>query len=229
MPLPRISHLRRPNHPHLPHLVNAHNSLIFDNVLNDLIDPIIECDEKWGSWSRSISYKPTATQIFTKVLISTKTSYGTTHTCSSTCGKVCYADVKTLNSSIWSSTSTEFDTYVSYVTYKGTTPGCSIPPASCTSMLDDFDRSTYAYNQWELGPRTDPEPPWPRTPACQQCRRSSCIIEADGNVELIYWPVATNQSRDMCTDFPTEKLTDPFQPVTRTCNLNVISQLKDQN
>jgi hypothetical protein len=145
--------------------------------------------------------------------VSTETSYEFTYTCSSTCGDVCYADVTTFRTDISEITSTQEETITAWSRYNGSTPTCTVPGPACTSLWDIWTASQQFYMSWynRDGPDSE-EPPWPyATPACSLCRSTGCYIQGGGKLNLYYWPVPKNVSRDMCTDFPSKGYYDPWQ------------------
>lgn len=173
---------------------------------------MLACDDKWSSWYSSSLWTSTVTseKTYTKVVVQTQTFYESTWTCSSTCGDVCYADATTTSSSIFEITTTSASTDYWYRPFNKTTPSCSIPLSSCSSIHSVWSSSVAEYIKWEGGWWFATPPEWPySTPGCKWC--NDCYITAEGKVQLFYWPVPATATRDMCTDFPSGgRMTDPW-------------------
>jgi hypothetical protein len=171
-----------------------------------LTDPVLACNDEWLAYS-SISHSfglPVASVWNTTVTYHDTTTVVESWSCSSTCGNVCYADVKPTDFVTTTSVVVHTIEQTDYLSYTGPKPTCTVPLASCTSMWEVWSQSTSVYVSWATDwSATGAEPPWPSVqPGCEYCSTTGCWILAEGTVELLYWPEPTTVSRDMCTDVP---------------------------
>jgi hypothetical protein len=172
---------------------------------------MLVCDDKWSSWySSSIkSHTVTSMRSYTKVIVHTEIVYKSTWTCSSTCGNICYADATTTDSSVYEITTTRTSTDYWIQPFNDTTPGCSIPLSSCSSIHSVWSSSVADWIKWDGGWWFETPPAWPySTPGCKWC--NDCYITAGGKLQLFYWPMPETVTRDMCATFPTMGYTDPW-------------------
>jgi hypothetical protein len=92
-----------------------------------------------------------------------------------------------------------------WANFTATTPPCSIPPSQCAFLKSSFTASSYAaletdcYYAYRPGPHcaTESENLSKGGASC-----GKCTIVGD-TVEVIYWPVPSTVSRDMCATAPT--------------------------
>lgn len=121
------------------------------------------------------------------------------------------------------STKTYGDTY--YYAYPSASPTCTIQPSDCDPLWADYSASLTAWRQGSNATSIGTAPQAqitqsPQTPPCQNQSEASryaaaassiygcglCTIFGDA-VELVYFPVPTTVSRDMCATTPSTSLT----------------------
>lgn len=110
---------------------------------------------------------------------------------------------------------TGYSTYLATLNsnYNAPSPTCSISPSDCDPLW-----STYLSSLSALGPQAT-SPPLTTPPCLNQSAAASsasfnsmiygcgkCTVYGEG-VQLVYWPVPTTVSRDMCASTPTANLT----------------------
>lgn len=102
------------------------------------------------------------------------------------------------------------------ITYTGPAPSCSLLPSDCswlrTSYLSAQSSYTSSLSKYPDAPPGD-SPTVPRCyingPQLDVC--GQCTIHGD-HVELLYFPVSTSVSRDMCATTPTSQVICPYGP-----------------
>ena len=191
-------------------------SLQFLQHSNPTKDSALICDDAlfWYSRSSMLSGSSISEKNITYLASVTNTYYDVTHTCSSTCGNVCYADATTTGSSVFITTITDYDIETVRASYTGIRPNCTVPLSSCSSLWQAYSSRVDNYNSWAGGllPVDAPEPNIGRDPNCKlNTKCPGCYIMGGGKLQLYYWPVPQTVSRDMCADFPDQRLRTAFQ------------------
>jgi hypothetical protein len=163
------------------------------------------CDAAWNSYSdASFSYwlRQYSTNTEKIAYTSTSTSYAVSYSIYSSCNtSISYATPITLNSS---SVITQVNTITTYITtfsdYTSPKPTCTVDDADCSSIWTSFNS---ANNAWYAGDYTITTMTSPKRPYCQTCKVTGCTINR-ASVDLYYWPVTANVSRNMCAYNPTQ-------------------------
>jgi hypothetical protein len=102
------------------------------------------------------------------------------------------------------------------ITYTGPAPSCSVQPSDCSWLRTSYLAADSSFSaKLTLSPDAAPGLP-PIAPRCyipgpplDAC--GQCTIHG-GKVELLYFPLSTKTSRDMCATAPTSPVVCPFGP-----------------
>lgn len=102
------------------------------------------------------------------------------------------------------------------ITYTGPAPPCSVGPSDCSWLRKSYLSAASSFSSVladprELAPGLPPIAPrcyipGPPLEACGQCTIHG------GKVELLYFPLSTQTTRDMCATAPTSPVICPFGP-----------------
>lgn len=166
------------------------------------------CDRELAAYDTILSYGITPTDLLT--LWATTTSYTAKTT------RLCDGRARVVGSLTPVHIGSVLTASVPTVTYTGPAPSCSVNPSDCSWLRKSYISADSSYSsslsQYPDAPPGD-EPtvprcyiPGPPLPVCGQC-----TIHGD-HVELLYFPVTTEVSRDMCALTPTSPVTCPYGP-----------------
>jgi hypothetical protein len=184
-----------------------------DKIITPVVCLLIEisdvrsCDDKWNSyWDARGSYTPSSYTTFLTTVADnyTLTSISYTYTCETTCGTICYAGTQTpLATSI--ETHTQAYTLLTSTAdgFPDPKPTCSVGLADCLELYSSYSALSTAWSKARYATTKPPPniPPKPTAPACSTCGKNRCTIDPM-SVDLYYFPVTANVTRDMCASNP---------------------------
>lgn len=107
-------------------------------------------------------------------------------------------------------------TDVPTVTYTGPAPSCSVQPSDCEWLHSSYLSADSSYSAYQTkNPDAVPGNP-PTMPRCYVSDLSNkacgqCTLHG-GNVQLLYFPLTTKTSRNMCVTAPTSSTMCPYGP-----------------
>jgi hypothetical protein len=166
-------------------------SAVYDTLLSYGVTPTGDDDSLATSWTETTSYTAETTRL-------------------------CDGRVRVLGSLTPVSVGSVLTTDVPTITYTGPAPSCSVSPSDCSwlrksylSAQSSFSASLSQYP--DAPPGESPQLPRCYIPGKAQDVCGQCTIHGD-HVELLYFPVTTEVSRDMCATTPTSPVVCPFGP-----------------
>lgn len=102
------------------------------------------------------------------------------------------------------------------ITYTGPAPSCSVQPSDCSWLRTSYLAAYSSFSSVFSDPRELPPGLPPVVPRCyipapslEAC--GQCTLHG-GKVELLYFPLSTDTSRDMCATAPTSPVICPYGP-----------------
>jgi hypothetical protein len=170
------------------------------------------CDSESATYDNILSYGITPTglgDVYT-------TSWMTTTSYTAPTTRLCDERIRVVGSLTPVHVGSVLSKNVPTITYTGPAPSCSVQPSDCSWLRTSYLAADSSFSaKLTLSPDAAPGLP-PIAPRCyipgpplDAC--GQCTIHG-GKVELLYFPLSTKTSRDMCATAPTSPVVCPFGP-----------------
>ncbi|GAB7341296.1 hypothetical protein MBLNU457_7567t1 [Dothideomycetes sp. NU457] len=175
----------------------------------------------YTSWSNNHATVATSTEYFGGMTISTYTAYQDEQPrlCDGH-ARLLYSPAIPISTTVINSTvpitSTSTELFTVFSMYPGPSPTCSYPPSDCDPYWQAYSTSLSSWRS--ASPQITPPP---QTPGCYNSSYYSSMMAAQAfltecgpctifgqGVELVYFPVPSTVSRDMCATTPSASLTN---------------------
>jgi len=168
------------------------------------------CDSEQAVYDNILSFGITRTD--TGYPYTTSWATTTNYTASTTC--LCDDRTRVVGSLTPVGVGSVLSKNVPTITYTGPAPSCSVSPSDCSWLRASYLAAASSYSSvlsLDIAPGLPPIAPrcyipGPPLEACGQCTIHG------GKVELLYFPVSTETTRDMCATAPTSPVICPFGP-----------------
>jgi len=165
------------------------------------------CNAQSISWS-SASTEWSGSNLFWTTYTTTREYDNTTfstwiYSCTSSCGTTPGAPSYCGNMTYISSTthiSTEYLTSRQAASpFPTAQPNCTIASSDCSVLLDSYSTASESY--WSITEPSRTLVPSPQRPRCTSCASTACTF-SHGGMDLYFFPVTANVSRDYCANEP---------------------------
>ena len=164
---------------------------VFDNILSFGITPTGTADVYTTSWLTTTNYTASTTRL-------------------------CDGRTRVVGSLTPVHVGSVLSKNVPTITYTGPAPSCSVQPEDCSWLRTSYLSAASSFSSVledprELAPGLSPIVPRCYIPGPPLDVCGQCTIHG-GKVDLLYFPVSTETSRDMCATAPTSPVICPFGP-----------------